>query len=134
MNKTPKIFTTSVKLYITLLILSTLAILYGTLFPSDYNLPNSIWTYDKVLHFVMFGIWTFFYGIVRFLKGNYALFPVFLWGAFFGVVVEMLQYVLPTNRSAELLDLIADVTGSGFAILLLYMILKNVSEFSPPTS
>ncbi|MEX0721216.1 MAG: VanZ family protein [Balneolaceae bacterium] len=129
MKKPAKIFTTSVKLYISLLILSTIAILYGTLFPADYNLPDSIWSYDKVAHFVMFGVWTFFFGIVRFLKGNYSLFPVFLLSALFGVIVEMLQYLLPTNRSAELFDLVADVTGSGFAILLLYMILKNVSEF-----
>lgn len=82
----------------------------------------------------MFGIWTFFYGIIRFLKGNYALLPVFLWGTFFGVLIELLQMLLPTNRNAEWLDLAADIAGSAFAALLLYLILKNVSELRNPAS
>lgn len=135
MEKPSKLLTKSVKFYITLLSLCTLVILYGTLFPSDYNLPKSFWTYDKVAHFFMFGSWTFFYGIIRFLKGRYNLMPVFILGSLFGITIEGLQYILPTNRSAELLDLIADISGSAFAILLLYMILKNVSAFkSGPAS
>ncbi|MEX0608501.1 MAG: VanZ family protein [Balneolaceae bacterium] len=127
--------TKSVKLYIALLVLSTFAILVGTLLPSNYNLPIAIWGYDKVAHFIAFGVWTFIYGIIRFLKGKYALFPVFLVGSFFGIIVELLQFMLPTNRSAEFLDLVADLSGAAFAILLLYMILKNVSDFkSEPTS
>lgn len=118
-----------------MLVFSTIAILYGTLFPSDYNFPKSVWSYDKLAHFAMFGVWTFFYGIVRFLKGKFSLLWVFFWGSFFGVMIELLQFVLPTNRSAELLDLAADIAGSGFAVLLLYLLLKNVFDYeSEPAS
>ena len=110
-----------------LYILSTVLIIIGTLFPSNYNLPND-WHYDKIAHFLMFGMWTFFYGIIRFLKAKYALWPVFLWGTFFGFLIEALQFVLPTNRSAEMLDLAADIAGVTIAVFLLYLVLKNVSN------
>jgi|SRR5690554_5497055 len=135
MTRFPKLLSLSVKIYLALFALSTIAILYGTLFPSNNNIPDPFWNYDKVAHFLMFGIWTFFYGIIRFLNGRYALWPVFLWGVFFGVLIEALQMVLPTNRNAEFLDLVADISGSAFAILLLFIILKNVSELKrPPAS
>lgn len=129
MTKKTKILTRSVKLYLTLLIISTGLILYGTLFPADYDIPDSLFGYDKVIHFIMFGAWTFFYGIVRFLKGKYTLFPVFVAAAIFGLAIEVLQYFLPTNRSAELLDFVADVSGTGFAILVLYILAKKIPEF-----
>lgn len=128
MPKITKLLSLSVKVYIALFVFSTALIIYGTLFPVGYKMPKSTWNYDKVIHFVMFGAWTFFYGIIRLLKGKHALWPVFLWGVFFGVLIETLQYLLPTNRSAEFFDLVADVLGSGFAILLLYLLLRNVSN------
>lgn len=134
MSKFSKLLSFSVKVYFALFGISTVLILYGTLFPSGNSIPEPFWNYDKVAHFLMFGIWTFFYGIIRFLKGNYALLPVFLWGTFFGVLIELLQMLLPTNRNAEWLDLAADIAGSAFAALLLYLILKNVSELRNPAS
>ncbi|HET8866409.1 MAG TPA: VanZ family protein [Gracilimonas sp.] len=128
------LLTRSVKLYFTLLILSTAAILYGTLFPADYKMPRSLLGIDKVVHFVMFAAWTFFYGLVRFLKDKFSLLPVFLVGVFFGLTVEVLQHLLPIDRSPELLDLIADISGTGFAIFLLYVMAKKVPQFKNSSS
>lgn len=131
MTKPVKLLTRSVKLYLFLLIISTVGILYGTLYPMDYKVPQSFYGLDKLVHFVMFGAWTFFFGIVMFLKGNFKLTGIFAGGTAFGVAIEVLQYLLPTGRSPELLDLVADVTGSAAALLVLYILLKTVPQFSP---
>lgn len=134
MKNPSKILPRSIKLYLTLLIISTGLILYGTLFPVDYDVPQQLLGFDKVVHIIMFGAWSFFYGLVRFLKEKYSLLPVFLVGSFFGLIVEILQYVLPTGRSLELMDFIADLAGIGLAVLVLYVLTKKVPEFRTETS
>lgn len=131
MTKPLKKLTRSVQLYLILLIISTIGILYGTLFPADYNVPRSFYGLDKVVHFVMFGAWTFFFGIVRFLKGNFKLMIVFTGGAAFGILIEVLQHYLPTGRNPEMLDLVADIAGTGAAVIVLYIISKTFTLFSP---
>ncbi|MDZ7808556.1 MAG: VanZ family protein [Gracilimonas sp.] len=131
MTKPFKKLTRSVKLYFFLLIISTLGILYGTLFPVDYTVPRSFYGLDKVIHFVMFGAWTFFFGIVRFLKGNFKLLIIFAGGAAFGILIEVLQHVLPTGRSPELLDLMADIAGTAAAVVVLYILSKTMTQFFP---
>ncbi len=134
MKKSLETFTKSVKLYFALLIISTALILYGTLFPIEYDVPKTISGLDKVVHFVMFGAWTLFFGLVRFLKQKYSLLPVFLISAFFGIFIEVMQHILPTGRTAELMDAVADISGTGAAILVLYIISKKVPMFSPSPS
>lgn len=134
MTKSSKILPRSVKLYITLLIVSTALILYGTLLPADYDVPSELFGFDKIVHIIMFGTWTFFYGLVRFLRENYSLLPLFLVSTFFGLLIEVLQYFLPTGRSPELLDFVADMTGTGLAVLFLYFLSKKIPEFNPETT
>jgi VanZ family protein len=134
MTKIIKILTRSVKPYLGLLILSTGAILYGTLFPVDYDVPQSFMGLDKVVHFIMFAAWTFFYGLVRFLKDKFTLFPVFLVGSLFGLVIEVLQHLLPTGRSPELLDFAADITGTAAAVLILYVLSQKIPAFKTETA
>lgn len=134
MTKIIKILTRSVKPYLGLLILSTGAILYGTLFPVDYDVPQSFMGLDKVVHFIMFAAWTFFYGLVRFLKDKFTLFPVFLVGSIFGLIIEVLQHLLPTGRSPELLDFAADITGTSAAVMLLYVLSQKVPAFKTGTA
>lgn len=129
MTKPTKILTRSVKLYLTLLVISTGAILYGTLFPVNYDVPSSFLGLDKLAHVIMFGAWTFFFGLVRFLKGKFKLIPVFVVGTIFGLMVEVLQHILPTGRSPEFMDFIADISGTGLAIFVLFLLSKKVPEF-----
>lgn len=131
MTKPVKLLTRSAKLYLILLIISTVGILYGTLFPADYSVPRSFYGLDKLVHFVMFGTWTFFFGIVRFLKGNFKLMIIFAGGTLFGIAIEVLQHLLPTGRSPEFLDLVADIAGTAAAVILLYVLSKTVPQFSP---
>ncbi len=129
MEKLPKFLLRSAKLYVFLLIISTALILFGTLFPVDHKIPKSFLGYDKVVHFLMFGSWTFFYGIVRFFKGKLRLFPVLALGTLFGLLVEILQHYLPTNRSFELMDFTADIAGTLAAVAFLYILSQKIPWF-----
>jgi len=111
-----------------LLLLATIVIFAGTLFPSKPSLSINIWDYDKIGHFLMFGGWTFLYGIFRAfkLKQRPNLTYVFILGSTYGLLIEFLQFVFPTNRSPEMMDFIADMIGALAAIGVLHFIFKRI--------
>jgi len=119
-------------------ILSTIVILGATLYPSDFSMPTTIWDYDKIGHAMMFLVWTLIFGLFLFvLKNNKpSLVLIFVVSASFGLLIEVLQFILPAGRSAELWDFIADIIGSGIAITLLYQIFRfsNREERSTPVN
>lgn len=98
-----------------------------TLLPANSFSEFSVFDYDKAGHFLMFAVWTFLYGIVRAIGKDRPpnLISVFLYGLFYGILIEVLQFVLPTNRSPELLDFIADALGSLSAVILLIPVFKS---------
>lgn len=120
-----------------LFFLVTVLILIATLYPSNKSFSFDIWDYDKVGHFIMFGGWTFLYGIYRAFKKARKpnLWIVFFLGSFYGLIIEVLQYIVPTNRSPELMDLVADIFGALAAILVLHLLFKKLfsSEEDPTT-
>lgn len=111
---------------IALFVLVTIVILYGTLSPPSTLPKVDLHAYDKVIHFLMFAVWTFLYGLVRAIrkKSPPNLWMVFSLGLFYGILVEILQLALPTNRTPETFDFVADALGSGLAILVLKWIFK----------
>ncbi len=111
-----------------------MAILFGTLLPTDEEIGINVWEHDKLVHFLAFGVWTFLYGVVRAVrKGNRPnLWIVFVLGTSYGLLVELLQFVMPINRSPELLDFIADMLGSGAAIIGLHFLFKNIFDPKEP--
>lgn len=116
------------------MVVSTVAILYGTLVPSDYAIPSSWSEYDKWGHFLMFMSWTLFFGLVRFLKGNQSLFTIFITGTFFGLSIEVLQYLLPTGRHPEVMDFAADLSGTLLAIVILYFLANKITGLNPSSA
>jgi len=85
----------------------------------------------------MFGGWTFLYGMFRAFKMNKKpnLLTVFFLGTMYGLLIEVLQFILPTNRSPELLDFIADMTGALVAIGVLHVFFKKIfSTSTEPTT
>lgn len=105
----------------------TLGIFAATLYPSAGMPKLKIFSYDKAGHFIMFGVWSFLYGLVYAIRKNKkpGFWKVFLFGAFFGILIEILQDVLPLNRSAELMDAVADMLGAGTAAVLLNVLLNR---------
>ena len=116
----------------TLLVLSTAVILYITLMPSDKIGSHSIYQYDKAGHFLLFFGWTFLFGLlmISIKEVNANLFLIFLAGALFGILIELMQGWLPFGRSADLYDAIADVLGALSATLLLMAVRQRIPKFS----
>lgn len=114
-------------LYLTLAIL-TLLTLSMTLLPSDQLSTHSLLHYDKIGHAIMFGSWTFFLGLLLLVSGQrpLPLFAVFLAGSFFGISIEILQGVLPSDRNMDLYDVFADLAGSLMAILALRILINRL--------
>ena len=109
------------------IILVTLVTLVLTLMPVDDFIPSKVWSYDKLGHLAVFGGWTFLVGYYRFLAAPEAvnLFSIFFIGVSFGISVEILQYILPSNRVADLFDVAFDALGCFIATLLLYKIIDD---------
>jgi len=98
-------------------ILWALAILYLSLSPND-NLPLiSFKLSDKLMHAALYGIFQCllligFYKQQRYggLGKKHILYASAI-SISYGAVMEILQGVLPINRSCDLLDLVANITG-----------------------
>lgn len=103
----------------------TLAIFMLTLAPSEYLGRSRIYQYDKLGHFTLFFTWTFIYGFLSFTNrgaANTNILAIFLVGSFFGIGIEVLQWLMPFGRSLDVLDAVADVLGSLTAATLLKIV------------
>ncbi|PKD45292.1 VanZ family protein [Rhodohalobacter barkolensis] len=110
-----------------LFFLITISILALTLLPPENLGSNRLFQYDKVGHFMMFFSWTLVFGLlyISIKKEKSNLIIVFFAGAFFGIIVEILQVVLPFGRSLEFYDAIADILGTFSATFMLMLIKRN---------
>lgn len=102
----------------------------GTSLPSDH-LPLIIDLSDKIKHLLAFLGLGFLLSLnLHFQQkwskiSKYAFFYSLLICIFYGAVDEIHQLLVP-NRSAELLDWVADVTGSILGILFAMFFLKKI--------
>jgi VanZ family protein len=80
--------------------------------------------WDKLQHAGAFGLFAFF--IFNALRSQNVSLGVSSWTAaltasFSGGVIELLQELLTSNRTGELLDFFADTAGATLVVLLLYL-------------
>lgn len=68
---------------------------------------------DKVQHIAIFAL----FAVLWRLAGAGPKY-VAITGVLFGAFIEVLQYLLPINRSGDLIDLAADSIGVGIGILI----------------
>ncbi len=79
---------------------------------------------DKLAHMLLFGTETFLIAIAAkklYINKNSfnIIFPAFFIGTVFGIIIEILQATVFTNRSFDYLDMIANSIGSALAWLIL---------------
>lgn len=118
------------------LVIWTLIIIYLTTFPSERIIDVSIFKYDKIGHFLIFGGWTFLVGLIQLLTlGNIhkSLYPIPIAGIVFGAIIELLQYILPYKRFASWEDIIANTLGCLLAFVVLLYIRKKLRDTQPDT-
>lgn len=103
------------------LISLTVVTLLLTLLPVEYIAQNKIFSYDKAGHLLIFGSWTLLLGLYRIFnkQSKPSLWTIPLWGVLFGIFIEVMQYLLPVNRNADLVDVGYDLAGCLLAYGLL---------------
>ncbi|UFH54190.1 VanZ family protein [Spirosoma sp. KNUC1025] len=111
-----------------LAIIWTIIMLIGCLTPHQ-DIPGPIieWN-DKAMHIAIFAPFSFLWMLSGFRLNN-----VLIAGFLFGAFIELLQYLLPINRSADWIDLFADcigtIVGAGLA-LGLYRVFPRTRSFN----
>ena len=116
-------------------LLTTLLILLGTLMPGS-NLPEyQVFSYDKLVHAAAFMAWTLATGITwrAFQPQRLSLTVLIVAPLLFGVAIEVLQGILPTNRSPEWMDVVFDALGT-FLGLLIYLLLLRIKDQNKQTN
>lgn len=102
-----------------ILIVSWTALLaYLTLSPSDFLPESTLFGYDKVGHFGMFGGWTGLIGLYLIFyrrREQTSLWTVWSLGIGFSLLIELAQWGLPLGRSAEWADMVANLLGCSAA-------------------
>lgn len=105
----------------------TLLMLLLTLLPFNVLGSSPIFSYDKFGHLILFASWTFLLGLYLYTSNSFQLnlFTIFFTGVSFGVIIEVLQYMLPYQRSADLFDIAFDSIGCLIGVLALK---KTISD------
>jgi VanZ family protein len=91
----------------------TALLLVAMVIPGAY-VPGSMWSLDKLAHFVLFAGFAWLW--LRAAPG--AWLPVGIVGLLYGVLTEVGQSVLPGERTGDPMDVFANVLGLAAGILL----------------
>ena len=93
------------------------------LFFAPFNDDPEIFTHlDKIVHFSIFFLMTFFLIVGR-LKRNYALIFCIMYALFIEIVQTFLNY-----RTGSISDFISDILGVAFAIFFIFFLEKRPKE------
>lgn len=90
-----------------------------------------LFTIDKLAHFVLYSIFCLFIaiGYAKYYSRNYRIKYIFRWSfsvsALFGIVIEIIQPFAMSNRSFDVLDMIANTLGCLGGWLLFKIIARD---------
>ncbi|WP_245877905.1 VanZ family protein [Spirosoma fluviale] len=99
----------------------TIIMLIGCLTPHT-ELPDELLTWnDKGQHLSIFALFAILWRMTGF-----PFVTVMVVGLLFGGLIEVLQYILPINRSGDWMDLAADFVGVLIGLLLVPAVQKMV--------
>jgi VanZ family protein len=88
------------------------------------NIPNK----DKIVHFVFYFVLTLLLSKdyrVKSISTEKAWLYAFVTAVSYGVVIEIFQGLFTAERSAEVLDVVANTSGSALAIFTLWLFGKR---------
>lgn len=103
-------------------VLWTAAILIALGWPSS-GLPTlQIEGIDKVVHFGLFFVFALVWMVALPLRPGPRTWTVLLVGILFAIGTEVYQGILPTDRSPDVWDVVADVFGLCMGIMLYHII------------
>jgi glycopeptide antibiotics resistance protein len=103
-------------------VLWTAAVLIGLGWPAG-DFPSFELEYaDKVVHFALFFVFGFLWMLALPLRADTRTWVVLLTGILFAIATEVYQGILPTNRSPDSWDVVADVFGLCIGIMLYHIL------------
>lgn len=101
----------NVRLRIVLASLWTAAVVAGLSYPASQVPAVGIQSIDKIVHLVLFFVLGFLWMAALGMDLNKRTAAVFITGLAFAVATELIQGILPVNREADSLDVLADLIG-----------------------
>lgn len=105
--------------------------LFATLTPLDDVEPLEWESADKAIHLVIFMILTLLFYLAY---PNMSRWRILSWMISYGLIIEILQHILPLGRSFDWYDWLFDVFGVIIGYVVCYFTLipkkiKNMSDF-----
>ena len=109
----------------------TISILFGSLVKSEFIVVESISVSDKTYHLIAYFLlmlsWLYaFFKKEKFQEHvKYIILACFI----FGIIIEILQGVITSYRTASYLDIIANTAGVLLAVVIFHVFEKKISVF-----
>lgn len=89
------------------------------------DIPNK----DKAVHFIFYFVFTLLWCLYFWSKKNYssgkAIVLTFFMAVVYGVIIEICQGLFTADRSADIMDALANTAGSALAVLVLWFLKKK---------
>ena len=109
----------------------TISILFGSLVKSEFIVVESISVSDKTYHLIAYFLlmlsWLYaFFKREKFEENvKYIILGCFI----FGIIIEILQGVITSYRTASYLDIVANTIGVLLAVVIFHVFEKKISVF-----
>ena len=109
----------------------TISILFGSLVKSEFIVVESISVSDKTYHLIAYFLlmlsWLYaFFKKEKFQEHvKYIILACFI----FGIIIEILQGVITSYRTASYLDILANTIGVLLAVVIFHVFEKKISVF-----
>ena len=116
-------------LYIAVFI--TISILFGSLVKSEFIVVESISVSDKIYHLIAYFLLMLSWLYAFFKKEKFQEYVKYIiLGCFiFGIIIEILQGIITSYRTASYLDILANTIGVLLAVVIFHVFEKKISVF-----
>lgn len=107
-----------------------------SLAPSDEFSHTAMDGLDKFVHFVLYSLLSIFTVVAVVSESRFSVFqkhPLvysFLYSFLFGTVLEIAQYTAVSDRSFELMDVVANAVGAGTGLLVFLYLYGNPKMYT----
>ena len=109
----------------------TISILFGSLVKSEFIVVESISVSDKTYHLIAYFLLmlSWLYAFLKKEKFQEHVKYIILGCFVFGIIIEILQGIITSYRTASYLDILANTIGVLLAVVIFHVFEKKISVF-----
>ena len=109
----------------------TISILFGSLVKSEFIVVESISVSDKTYHLIAYFLLmlSWLYAFLKKEKFQEHVKYIILGCFVFGIIIEILQGIITSYRTASFLDILANTIGVLLAVVIFHVFEKKISVF-----